>query len=65
MKYKGTAHRKSYNTYLKLLKRIQNNEWPNYNFINSIYINDKTKIEIECQLHGLFYIRTQHLRRPT
>ena len=46
-----------------LQERIQNNEWSDYDFSNSVYINNKTKLIVSCEVHGEFWIRPNDLTR--
>ena len=44
-----------------LQERIQNNQWPNYDFTNSIYVNNSTKLVLSCWFHGECLIRPNYL----
>ena len=46
-----------------LVKRIKNNEWKDYDFTKSIYTNNRTKLEISCSIHGIFWIRPDNLKQ--
>ena len=55
------------------MKKITQNEFicraeklfPKYNFSNSVYINNKTKIDVICPKHGMFQIRPDCLMKGT
>ncbi len=49
--------------FLDLQERIQNNEWEDYDFTNSVYINSSTKLEGSCKTHGEFWISPNKLKR--
>lgn len=59
----GRKTSNAYKGYLRLLKRIKNNEFPQYDFSISEYINNDTKMVVVCHEHGKFLTNTRHFKK--
>ena len=48
--------------FFTLQKMIKNGRWPKCSFVNSVYINNKTKLEVICKAHGSFWMAPSNLK---
>ena len=51
-----------FSAYTSLLERVLNNEWPDYNFQDSVYDKALSKFTVICNIHGKFTIRPNDLK---